>query len=114
MKLAIVIREAYRLETEPPKFFEHLSLNFPCLCTLRTPFLRLTDPIDLTSLTILEINVKYIGGYMRGLLERCPLLQSLHVSSFHSQNDTPSSLASVCHTHLTSLSVDYRDEQFPD
>jgi len=110
MKLSIVIQDAYRLE--PSKFLDHL--NYPRLRTLRNPFLRLTDPLDLTNLTDLRIDVKYIGGYMRGLLERCPLLQSLWVSSFHSQNDIPSSLASVCHTHLTSLTIVYKDVQFPD
>ncbi|KAE9396931.1 hypothetical protein BT96DRAFT_1021118 [Gymnopus androsaceus JB14] len=114
MKLSIVIWDTYRLETKPSRFLEHLSLNFPRLQTLKTPFLRLTDPIDLANLTILQIHVKIFGGYMRGLLERCPLLQGLWVSSFRSQNDTPPSLASVCHTHLTSLTVDYRDKQFPD
>ncbi|KAE9396927.1 hypothetical protein BT96DRAFT_996320 [Gymnopus androsaceus JB14] len=116
LDLAIVIGEDYSLKTEPPRFLEHLSLNCPRLRNLWTPFLRSTDPIDLTNLTFLEIEVKYIGGYMRGLLERCPLLQSLRVSSFHYPNDaaTPSPLASVFHTHLTSLTVVYGDEQFPD
>ncbi|KAE9396928.1 hypothetical protein BT96DRAFT_93585 [Gymnopus androsaceus JB14] len=70
MKLSIVIEDAYDLKTEPPRFLEHPSLNCPRLCTLRIPFLRPTDPIDLTSLKVLQIDGKFFGGYMRAVLAK--------------------------------------------
>ncbi|KAE9405772.1 hypothetical protein BT96DRAFT_988269 [Gymnopus androsaceus JB14] len=97
-------------------FQNKIFVNCPRLLHLMTPYLLANDTIELRNLTCLEIGT-YIGLSFADLLQRCPLLQTLIITTFRRSRDKStlplrSASEPFLHSHLSTLKIVYMDEEF--
>ncbi|KIK59274.1 hypothetical protein GYMLUDRAFT_44644 [Collybiopsis luxurians FD-317 M1] len=111
--LTLLVPEIIHIDQLPSIPLHNLFSTCPSLHTLRISHLRVSDNLDFSHLTALNIYAYYQGRFFAVLLAKCPHLKTCRMDRFIIGDDpTPATsyIPQISHNSLTTLNLTWYDK----